>query len=81
VAEDMDGSVLRKGFRGAYLRRFPVRTVASYESGGRGDQAPGVSTPDVDRDVMQDLTTLGYIGGESPAPSPTPSPSASPRPR
>jgi hypothetical protein len=75
VAEDMDGSVLRAGFRGAYLGRFPVRRIASYESGGRGE-APGASTPEVDTDTMQDLTTLGYIGGASPAPSPTPSPRA-----
>jgi len=80
VAEDMDGSVLRPAFTGAYLRRFPVRKVASYESRPR-EEVPGASTPEIDKDVLQDLTTIGYIGGASPAPSPSASPSTSPSPR
>jgi len=61
------------------LKRFPVRTIASYETRPR-DAAPGGSNPDVDKDVLQDLSTIGYIGQAEGA-SPSPGPEASPAPR
>jgi len=71
VASDMDGTVLRSAFDPGYLKRFPVRTIASYETRPR-EAGPGGSNPDVDKDVLQDLSTIGYIGGDEPKPSPSP---------
>ena len=77
AAADMDGTVLRGAFDERFLRQFPVRTIASYESRPR-DAAPGGANPDVDKDVLQDLTTIGYIGGKAASPSPSPSPGPPP---
>ena len=77
AASDMDGTVLRSAFDPRLLKRFPVRTIASYETRPR-DAAPGGSNPDVDKDVLQDLSTIGYIGGDEPKPSPSPRPEATP---
>ncbi len=76
---DMDGTVLRAAFAPGHLRRFPVRTIASYEARPRG-AAPGPSSPEFDQDLIRDLTTIGYIGGAMPTPSPSPSPSPEPKP-
>ncbi len=73
AASDMDGTVLRAAFSPGHLRRFPVRTIASYEARPR-DATPGAMSPEFDQDVIRDLTTIGYIGGAAPAPSPSPSP-------
>jgi len=73
AAADMDGSVLRTAFEADFLEQFPVRTIATYETRPR-DAAPGVSNPEVDRDVLQDLTTIGYIGGGAASPTPSPAP-------
>ena len=67
------GTVMRAAFEPRFLKQFPVRTITSYESRPR-EGAPGGGSPEVDKDVLQDLTTIGYIGG---APSPSPSPTAS----
>jgi predicted AlkP superfamily phosphohydrolase/phosphomutase len=76
VAADMDGTVLRRAFEDGVLRRFPVRTIASYETQARRIAAdPG--RPEVDKDVLQDLGAIGYIPGPESSPSPpSPSPSA-----
>ena len=71
VASDMDGTVLRSAFEPGFLKRFPVRTITSYETRPR-DAAAGSANPDVDKDVLQDLSTIGYIGGDEPKPSPSP---------
>lgn len=76
VASDMDGAVLRSAFDPRFLERFPVRTIATYEAHPR-DAAPGGSNPEVDKELLQDLGTIGYIGqalGASPSPRPEPSP-------
>ena len=81
AASDMDGTVLREAFDPRFLRQFPVRTIASYETRPR-DAAPGAAKPEVDEDVLQDLATIGYIGGPgdggaaSPSPRPLPTPPA-----
>jgi predicted AlkP superfamily phosphohydrolase/phosphomutase len=80
AASDMDGTVLRAAFAPGQLRRFPVRTIASYEARPR-DAAPDAGSPEIDKDVIRDLTTIGYIGGEGPEATPPPSPSPSPRSR
>jgi arylsulfatase A-like enzyme len=80
AASDMDGTVLRGLFEKRFLKQFPVRTIASYESRPR-DAAPEAANPEVDKEVLQDLKTLGYIGGPSEKPA-SPSPkAASPAPR
>jgi predicted AlkP superfamily phosphohydrolase/phosphomutase len=63
LASDMDGTMLSAAFEERYLRRHPARTIASYESKERQMAAAGVPA-DVDKEVMEDLKTLGYIGGE-----------------
>jgi hypothetical protein len=77
VAADMDGTALRRAFTDGVLRRFPVRTIASYETQARRIAAdPG--RPEVDKDVLQDLGAIGYIPGPDASPSPpSPGPSAS----
>jgi predicted AlkP superfamily phosphohydrolase/phosphomutase len=82
VAADMDGTALRQAFEDGVLRRFPVRTIASYETQARRIAAdPG--RPEVDKDVLQDLGAIGYIPVPESSPSPPstgPSPPAT-RPR
>jgi len=60
VAADMDGTVLRGAFDESALDRGPVRTVASYESGGRRT-GEGDGNPNLGAKVLEDLQTLGYI--------------------
>jgi predicted AlkP superfamily phosphohydrolase/phosphomutase len=76
VGADMDGTVLRRAFEDAFLRRFPVKTIASYETEPR-PTAPGPVSPGVDADVLQDLGTIGYIAAPA---SPHPAKDASPSP-
>jgi len=82
AASDMDGTVLRAAFAPGYLRRFPVRTISSYEARPR-DAGPDGGSPEIDNEVLRDLKTIGYIGGEEPekAPSPTSAPTPSPHTR
>jgi predicted AlkP superfamily phosphohydrolase/phosphomutase len=80
AASDMDGTVLRAAFLPGYLRRFPVRTISSYESRPR-DAGPDAASPEIENEVIRDLKTIGYIGGDAPEPSPSPTPSTSPAPR
>jgi arylsulfatase A-like enzyme len=65
LASDMDGTVLRAAFDESHLRRHPPTTIASYESKERQMAAAGVPA-EVDKEVMEDLKTLGYIGGDTP---------------
>jgi len=50
--------------RPALAEAVPVRTIASYETRPRDAAPGGASNPDVDKDVLQDLSTIGYIGGD-----------------
>jgi predicted AlkP superfamily phosphohydrolase/phosphomutase len=64
VARDMDGAVLLPAFDARLARRFPVAWVPSYET---REPAPGearASDEKLDREALEDLRTLGYIGGE-----------------
>jgi len=61
-ATDMPGRVLMDGVELAE----PVR-VASYESSRRTPVAPGEEKAEVNREIMEKLRSLGYVGGaESP---------------
>jgi predicted AlkP superfamily phosphohydrolase/phosphomutase len=73
AAADMDGQVLQSAFEPGFLRRLPVRTVPTFEARPRDEARGARSQPEVDRDVLQDLATIGYIG-TAPSPSPTPKP-------
>jgi hypothetical protein len=73
AAADMDGQVLRSAFEPGFLRRFPPRTVPTFEARPRDAAGGPPSQPDVDREVLQDLATIGYIGAAA-SPSPTPTP-------
>jgi hypothetical protein len=47
------------------VARNPVRTVATYESRQRQTAAGATEEhPELDKEVLDDLKTLGYIGGE-----------------
>ncbi|HET7291268.1 MAG TPA: alkaline phosphatase family protein, partial [Vicinamibacteria bacterium] len=61
VAEDMDGSPLR-AFDPAYGDAHPLRRIASYEATARL-RGEARSDRKLDEEVLQDLRTLGYIGG------------------
>jgi predicted AlkP superfamily phosphohydrolase/phosphomutase len=75
VASDMDGTALPRAFEEDFLRRFPITTIASYESDARRTAA-GPGRPEVDQDVLQDLGAIGYIAGPDSRPA-SPSPPAS----
>jgi predicted AlkP superfamily phosphohydrolase/phosphomutase len=65
AAADMDGGVLRAAFEDDAVARNPVRTVATYESRQRQTAAGATDEhPELDKEVLDDLKTLGYIGGE-----------------
>jgi hypothetical protein len=56
---DMDGTALRAVLEEKLAARFPLRTIATYETGGGAGAAAG--GPDGDDQVMVDLRALGYI--------------------
>lgn len=61
VAEDMDGAPLR-AFEPAFLDSHPLQRIASYEGRSR-PRAGAAADRQLDEQVLQDLRTLGYIGG------------------
>ena len=65
VAEDMDGGVLGDAFEPHWRERFPVRTVATFETGRRveGEARP---SNELDERRLNDLRALGYIGAGGP---------------
>jgi arylsulfatase A-like enzyme len=61
VASDMDGAPL-PAFDAAFTSAHPIVRVASYEGRAR-PRAGAAPDPRLDEQVLQDLRTLGYIGG------------------
>lgn len=61
VAEDMDGAPLSV-FEAAFSDGHPMKRIASYEHGAR-PQGEATGDRRLDEQVLQDLRTLGYIGG------------------
>ena len=61
VAEDMDGAPLSV-FEAAFSDGHPIKRIASYEHGAR-PQGEATGDRRLDEQVLQDLRTLGYIGG------------------
>jgi predicted AlkP superfamily phosphohydrolase/phosphomutase len=66
VAADMDGKPLA-AFDAAWTSTHPVVRIASYEGRAR-PQAGAAPDRKLDEQVLQDLRTLGYIGGADDAP-------------
>lgn len=71
AARDMDGRVLEAAFEPGFRSQYPVRSIATFETRPREDAGGEPTQPEVDREVLEDLATIGYIGG---GPSPTPPP-------
>jgi predicted AlkP superfamily phosphohydrolase/phosphomutase len=64
AAEDMDGTPLVRAFDAAWLEAHPVARIASYEGAARVTSGASGSHRELDEKVLQDLKTLGYIGGD-----------------
>jgi arylsulfatase A-like enzyme len=64
VARDMDGVVFSPAFEARLARRFPVAFVPTYETHARAPGGDVASDEALDRKVLEDLRTLGYIGGD-----------------
>jgi len=60
VADDMDGRVLTEAIEPAFLERYPVTTILSYEEGVTADESEPIESP-VDDEVRERLRSLGYI--------------------
>lgn len=66
VARDMDGDVLWAAVGGRFAGTHPARRIASYEGvTGPVEGQPGAA--EAREEVLQDLRTLGYIGGDKDA--------------
>ncbi|MEW6367398.1 MAG: alkaline phosphatase family protein [Acidobacteriota bacterium] len=61
VAQDMDGRVLKEIFEDSYQSRYPVRTIATYESGERKTGQGSGQEQQMNKEILEDLQTLGYI--------------------
>lgn len=59
VADDMDGAPLRDAFEEAFLRARPLRSLASYGRPSRREDAKKPRA--LDKEVLEDLKSLGYI--------------------
>jgi arylsulfatase A-like enzyme len=68
VAADMDGAPL-PAFEPAFTAAHPVARIASYEGRARPQAGAGFDR-ELDTQVLQDLRTLGYIGGAEDDPQP-----------
>jgi hypothetical protein len=64
AAEDMDGRPIVQAFRSDYLEANPLTRIASYEGASRVTSDASGTHRELDERVLQDLKTLGYIGGE-----------------
>jgi len=65
VADDMQGRVIEEAIDEAFLARFPLRTLPSYEEVGRSLEQirPVVAGSGADEEMVARLRSLGYIGG------------------
>jgi tetratricopeptide (TPR) repeat protein len=72
VAEDMEGRVIGEAIDGRFRARFPVRTIPSYEGIGRplAGSRDVVADSRVDEEMIEQLRSLGYIGGTPTATTP-----------
>ncbi len=72
VGKDMPGRVIREAIDDRFLRRFPLRTLASYEGVGRPleESRPVVASSSADQEMIEKLRSLGYVGGGAGSPAP-----------
>lgn len=60
AAEDMDGLALTEAISRAYLRKYPLKYIRSYEpDAGKGAQKPIAS--EMDKEIKDRMRSLGYI--------------------
>jgi predicted AlkP superfamily phosphohydrolase/phosphomutase/Flp pilus assembly protein TadD len=76
VADDMDGRVLLEAIDDDFRARFPPRRIPSYEAVGRplARVQQALAAGDADREMIERLRSLGYVGGDTGAPVGTPGP-------
>jgi predicted AlkP superfamily phosphohydrolase/phosphomutase/tetratricopeptide (TPR) repeat protein len=63
--DDMPGHVVEAAIAPAFLQRYPRQTIPSYEAIGRpvGAGADPVADAGVEKEMMEQLRSLGYISG------------------
>lgn len=68
TGQDMDGRVLEDAFNRQFLTQFPLRRIASYETGSR-PRSTANPAPDsgVEQEQLEALAALGYIDGKTAA--------------
>lgn len=59
LAEDLDGRVAFEALEPGYVRRHPVRRIATY--GVRGTEDEGVAASPADKTMIDRLRALGYV--------------------
>lgn len=75
-SREMPGRVLAEAFEPEVARSLPEERVATYEVGGNRGAPPAADATAADREMIESLRSLGYIGGapgaedESTAPGP-----------
>ena len=61
VAEDMAGRVLAEALEPAFLQRFPVTTIPSYDFLDRGRSSTDSRSEELDRLELEKLKAMGYL--------------------
>jgi predicted AlkP superfamily phosphohydrolase/phosphomutase/tetratricopeptide (TPR) repeat protein len=64
VGDDMQGRVIREAIDDEFLARYPIRTFPSYEGVGGVSRPPQevVADSEVEKEMLERLRNLGYIG-------------------
>jgi predicted AlkP superfamily phosphohydrolase/phosphomutase/predicted Zn-dependent protease len=72
VAQDMSGRVIREAIDDSFLKRYPLSLIPSYEDVGRSleESRSKVDSNKIDREMIENLRSLGYVGGGVDSPSP-----------
>jgi predicted AlkP superfamily phosphohydrolase/phosphomutase/tetratricopeptide (TPR) repeat protein len=72
--EDMPGRVIEEAIAPTFLQRFPRQTIPTYEAIGRpvGSGTDLVADAAVEKEMMEQLRSLGYISGGDGAPAGAP---------
>jgi predicted AlkP superfamily phosphohydrolase/phosphomutase len=65
VGADMPGRVVREAIEESFLGRHPVGFIPSYEDVGRPleENRPVVASSAADQEMIENLRSLGYVGG------------------
>jgi predicted AlkP superfamily phosphohydrolase/phosphomutase/tetratricopeptide (TPR) repeat protein len=73
VAGDMPGRVIKEAIDESFLKRYPVSLIPSYEGVGRPleENRPMVASGAADQELVENLRSLGYVGGGAGSPPPS----------